>query len=112
MDDYNNTGSFGGGRSFNNDRGGQGSFGGQRSFDRPPTQMHPVDPPVQCAFKDENGTQCEVMITELPFPLNRDENGEPLKPVFCREHKPARRPFGGDRSFGGGDRGGYRPSYR
>ncbi len=83
---------------YNSDfgNGGRSNFGG----DRGPRQMFPVEPAVQCAHVDENGVQCDVMITELPFELRRDENGEPLKPVFCRDH--LTRPGSTDRATSGG----------
>ena len=76
----------------NNNGWNRGGSGGSGNFDRGPRQLFPVEPAIQCAHTDEQGNQCPEMISELPFELRRDENGNPLKPVFCRNHVPARPP--------------------
>ncbi len=93
--------------SYNqHDRGGsRPNHGGfdRGNFNRGPERSIPVEPPVQCAHVDEQGNQCSVMITELPFELRRDENGNPERPVYCgrgpgqlnhvQEHRAPRRDF-------------------
>lgn len=36
---------------------------------------------------------CGKPIEELPFQPAMDANGQPTRPVYCREHKPQRKSF-------------------
>ncbi len=58
---------------------------------------------------------CGVAITELPFNPTKREDGTYGK-LYCRDcnsKRPRRNTgFGGGRSFGGGDRGGYQRNNR
>lgn len=41
---------------------------------------------------------CGTAITELPFQPAMNDDGTPQRPVYCREHKPRRKDFGGPRN--------------
>lgn len=38
---------------------------------------------------------CGTPITELPFQPAMNDDGTPQRPVYCKEHKPQRKAFGG-----------------
>lgn len=54
----------------------------------------PMRPMVDVRSLNLTCATCGKPIEELPFQPAMNEDGQPARPVYCREHKPQRKSFG------------------